>query len=119
MRAKHQLLFIQGGGKGAHDEWDNKLVASLRQELGQDYEIDYPRMPSEDNPTYSLWKTALESVFETLQHGAILVGLGGCNDSPQNTHGAIIHPKLRRDLLDRCTVRWRWGLVSRRTAVPA
>jgi predicted alpha/beta hydrolase family esterase len=23
-----QILFIQGGGAGAHDEWDNKLVAS-------------------------------------------------------------------------------------------
>jgi predicted alpha/beta hydrolase family esterase len=74
MQAKHQLLFVQGGGKGAHDEWDNKLVASLRQELGQDYEIHYPRMPSEDSPSYALWKTALETAFETLQDGAILVG---------------------------------------------
>jgi hypothetical protein len=24
-----QILFIQGGGAGAHDEWDSKLVASL------------------------------------------------------------------------------------------
>ena len=24
-----QILFIQGGGAGTHDEWDNKLVASL------------------------------------------------------------------------------------------
>jgi pimeloyl-ACP methyl ester carboxylesterase len=74
MRAKYQLLFVQGGGKGTHDEWDNKLVASLRQELGQDYEIHYPRMPSEDDPSYALWKTALERIFGTLRDGAILVG---------------------------------------------
>ncbi len=74
MRAKRQLLFVQGGGKGVHDEWDSKLVASLQRELGQDYEIHYPRMPSEDNPSYALWKTALEKVFGTLRNGAILVG---------------------------------------------
>jgi pimeloyl-ACP methyl ester carboxylesterase len=74
MHMKHQLLFVQGGGQGTHDEWDHKLVASLRQELGQDYEIHYPRMPSEDDPNYALWKTALESVLGTLRDGAILVG---------------------------------------------
>jgi pimeloyl-ACP methyl ester carboxylesterase len=74
MRVKRQLLFVQGGGKGTHDEWDDKLVASLRQELGQDYEIHYPRMPNEDDPSYTLWKTALESLFETLRDEAILVG---------------------------------------------
>ena len=74
MRVKRQLLFVQGGGKGTHDEWDNKLVACLRLALGQDYEIDYPRMPSEDDPSYALWKTALDRVFGTLRDGAILVG---------------------------------------------
>jgi predicted alpha/beta hydrolase family esterase len=74
MREKRQLLFVQGGGKGTHDEWDDKLVASLRVELGQDYEIHYPRMPSEDDPSYALWKTALEREFGTLRDGAILVG---------------------------------------------
>lgn len=74
VRVTRQLLFVQGGGKGTHDEWDNKLVASLRQELGQDYEIHYPRMPSEDEPSYGPWKTTLERLFATLQDGAILVG---------------------------------------------
>ena len=74
MHVKRQLLFVQGGGKGTHDEWDSKLVESLRRELGQDYHIHYPRMPSEDDPSYTLWKTALERVFGTLRDGAILVG---------------------------------------------
>jgi predicted alpha/beta hydrolase family esterase len=73
MHVKRQLLFVQGGGKGTYDEWDNKLVESLRRKLGQDYEIHYPRMPNEDDPGYELWKIALEKVFGTLQDGAILV----------------------------------------------
>ena len=56
MPVKRQLLFVQGGGKGTHDEWDDKLVESLRRELGQNYEIHYPRMPNEEDPSYPLWK---------------------------------------------------------------
>ena len=79
MHVKRQLLFVQGGGKGSHDEWDNKLVDSLRQALGQDFEIHYPQMPREEDPSYTGWKTTLEGVLATLQAGAILVGhsLGG------------------------------------------
>jgi predicted alpha/beta hydrolase family esterase len=74
MGVKHQLLFVQGGGKGTHDEWDNKLVASLQQELGPEYEIHYPRMPGEEDPSYALWSAALEKSLETLQDNGILVG---------------------------------------------
>ena len=73
MHVKRQLLFVQGGGKGAHDEWDSKLVESLRRELGQAYDIRYPQMPREDDPSYASWRTTLDSSFETLQEGAILV----------------------------------------------
>lgn len=73
MNVKRQLLFVQGGGQGAHDEWDNKLVESLRRELGQGCEIHYPRMPSEDDPSFAKWKTTLERALETLRDGAILV----------------------------------------------
>ena len=69
-----QVLFIQGGGEGVHDEWDNKLVASLERELGPDYEFLYPRMPKEGHPGYALWKTVLKKEFAKLDDGAILVG---------------------------------------------
>jgi predicted alpha/beta hydrolase family esterase len=68
------VLFIQGGGERAHDEWDNKLVESLEQKLGPDYQIHYPRMPDEANPQYIPWKKALKKEFATLGDGAILVG---------------------------------------------
>ncbi len=74
MHVKRQLLFVQGGGQGVHDEWDNQIVESLGRELGQDYEIRYPRMPGEEDPDYVPWKTTLEREFRTLPDGAILVG---------------------------------------------
>jgi predicted alpha/beta hydrolase family esterase len=76
----HQVLFIQGGGgKGTHDEWDNKLVDSLGRELGPDYEIRYPHMPNEADPSYTRWKAALKKEFGKLDDGAILAGhsIGG------------------------------------------
>jgi Predicted esterase of the alpha/beta hydrolase fold len=76
---KKQVLFIQGGGAGAHDEWDNKLVDSLRRELGPGYEIRYPRMPNEADPSYPTWKAALAEEIARLDDGAILIGhsIGG------------------------------------------
>jgi predicted alpha/beta hydrolase family esterase len=69
-----QVLFIQGGGAGTHDEWDNKLVDSLRRELGPGYEVRYPRMPNEADPSYAVWKAALAEEIAGLDDGAILVG---------------------------------------------
>jgi predicted alpha/beta hydrolase family esterase len=76
---KKQVLFIQGGGAGAHDEWDNKLVDSLRRELGPGYDVRYPRMPNEADPSYTAWKAALAQEIAALDDGAILIGhsLGG------------------------------------------
>lgn len=73
MTTKQQLLFVQGGGKGTHDEWDDKLVASLREQLGSSYDVRYPRMPNEDEPSYAEWKDALEKELSALRDGAILV----------------------------------------------
>jgi len=72
--AKRRLLFVQGGGEGTHDEWDNRLVESLRRELGANYEVHYPRMPREDDPRYASWKAKLEKTLAKLGDGAILVG---------------------------------------------
>jgi pimeloyl-ACP methyl ester carboxylesterase len=99
LHMKRQLLFVQGGGAGVHDEWDNKLVESLRRELGPDYEIRYPRMPNEGDPNYAAWKATLEREFAALNHGAILVGhsVGGtilvntlAEQSSKAEYGAIL-----------------------------
>jgi pimeloyl-ACP methyl ester carboxylesterase len=74
-----QVLFIQGGGAGAHDAWDDKLAAGLARELGPDYDVLYPRMPDEADPSYRRWSAFLRQEFARLDDGAILVGhsIGG------------------------------------------
>ena len=69
-----QILFVQGGGEGAHDAWDNKLVANLQAGLGADYEVLYPKMPGEGDPKYETWRAALRSAFAKLPDGSLLVG---------------------------------------------
>ena len=99
LSVKREVLFVQGGGEGTHDEWDNKLVDSLSAALGQGYEIRYPRMPNEDDPSYATWKAALEREIAELNDGAILVGhsIGGtilihalAEDPPERQFGAIM-----------------------------
>ena len=94
-----QLLFIQGGGAGAHDEWDSKLVAGLAQGLGPGWDIRYPRMPGEDRPTYAAWKPAIDRHIASLDDGAVLVGhsLGAAvlinalaERSPDHRIGALV-----------------------------
>lgn len=67
-----EALFVQGGGAGAHDEWDQPLVDSLRRAL--DCEVRYPRMPDEADPSYARWKPALVAALDELADGALLVG---------------------------------------------
>lgn len=71
---KRQLLFVQGGGTGVHDEWDSKLVESLSRALGPGYEVRYPRMPDEGDPNFAAWSAALRDEFARLEDGAIVVG---------------------------------------------
>ena len=93
-----QVLFVQGGGEDVHDQWDNKLVDSLRSELGPDYEIHYPVMPNEADPNYAAWKQVLERELAAIEHGSIVVGhsVGGtilinvlAERTPQSTLGAV------------------------------
>jgi pimeloyl-ACP methyl ester carboxylesterase len=74
MTGTRQILFIQGGGAGAHDEWDDKLVESLRGELGAGHEIRYPHMPDEGDPTYARWSAAIRRELADLDDGAVVAG---------------------------------------------
>ena len=75
-----QILFIQGGGgHDVHDTWDNKLLDSLNRELGEGYDVRYPRMPDEDDPRYAKWKPVIREELERLPDGSVVVGhsIGG------------------------------------------
>jgi len=74
MTRTRQILFIQGGGAGAHDVWDGKLVESLRRELGGGYEVRYPRMPDEGDPSYARWSAAIRREMADLDDGAVVAG---------------------------------------------
>jgi predicted alpha/beta hydrolase family esterase len=75
---KQAILFLQGGGKGAHAA-DGKLVASLRGALGASYEIVFPKVPDEQDPDYEKWKPVIAKELARLKAGSILTGhsLGG------------------------------------------
>jgi predicted alpha/beta hydrolase family esterase len=69
-----QVLFIQGAGAGTHDDWDLSLVESLRHELGDGFEVRYPRMPDEADPANATWGPAIRRELEALDEGSVVVG---------------------------------------------
>ncbi len=75
---KPAVVFIHGGGPGLY-EADAKLVDSLREGLGVEYRIQYPKMPNGDNPNYRAWKAQLAKQLAEAEGKVILVGhsLGG------------------------------------------
>ena len=66
------VLFIQGGGKGAHDE-DALLADSLQRALGPDYDVRYPQMPDEADPNMESWKRKIASELSRTHGKVILV----------------------------------------------
>ncbi|SBT37299.1 alpha/beta fold hydrolase [Micromonospora auratinigra] len=74
MAETRQVLFVQGGGAGVHDEWDDRLVDSLRRELGEGHEVRYPRMPDEGDPDHASWSAAIRRELAALDDGAVVAG---------------------------------------------
>jgi predicted alpha/beta hydrolase family esterase len=68
-----QVLFIQGGGAGAHDA-DAPLAASLQHALGDHYQVSYPRMPNEAQPDYHTYRAKIAVALASLDDPVILVG---------------------------------------------
>jgi uncharacterized protein len=72
------VLFIQGGGKGAHSE-DAPLANSLKRALGPKYDVRFPRMPDESDPNVATWKEKIASELSRIPGKVILVAhsIGG------------------------------------------
>jgi predicted alpha/beta hydrolase family esterase len=64
MTTTTHVLFIQGGGKGAHAV-DAALAQSLKKALGSKYDVRFPRMPDEADPNVESWK---QKISEELSH---------------------------------------------------
>ena len=99
MARRRHVLFVQGGGAGVHDEWDNKLVDSLSRQLGDNFEVRYPRMPDEDDPSRLRWTPSIRRELAALEDGAVVVGhsVGAAilinelaEQPPQQRLGAIV-----------------------------
>jgi predicted alpha/beta hydrolase family esterase len=70
---KASVLFVQGGGKGAHHE-DAALAASLERALGDDFVVHFPRMPDEADPNVGSWKRKIAAELARLRGRVYLVG---------------------------------------------
>jgi predicted alpha/beta hydrolase family esterase len=70
---KTDVLFVQGGGKGAYDE-DAALAASLKRALGGGFEVHFPRMPDEADPNVKSWKRKISAELSRLRGKVLLVG---------------------------------------------
>jgi predicted alpha/beta hydrolase family esterase len=69
---RKQVLFIQGGGDGGY-EADAKLVASLQKALGNDYQIIYPQMQTDDAAPDFAWLKQIGAEIASLRDDVILV----------------------------------------------
>lgn len=94
---KQQVFYIHGGSPYSNYEaflndlrtkgvWDlpgtesiKKWSGTLREDLGEQYEVFMPAMPNKQNAKYTEWKIWFERHFEHIQNDVILVGfsLGG------------------------------------------
>lgn len=76
---KPVILFIQGGGEGAYKE-DKELASYLKEALKELYDINYPRMPDENDPDYEKYKAKIDEELKKINNKVVLVGhsLGGC-----------------------------------------
>ena len=66
------VLFIQGGGRGAHSE-DAPLAESMKRALGPKYDVRFPRMPGEADPNVASWKQKISSELSRVPGRVILV----------------------------------------------
>lgn len=72
MDIRKQVLFIQGGGDDGYDA-DAKLAASLQKALGNDYQIIYPQMQTDDAAPEFGWLKQIGEEIAKLKDDVILV----------------------------------------------
>jgi predicted alpha/beta hydrolase family esterase len=70
---KRHILFVHGAGDGAHEE-DERLAASLRNALGDAYDVRYPQIPDEGAPAYAAWRDRIREELAAMDGQVLLVG---------------------------------------------
>ncbi|MBS1605802.1 MAG: alpha/beta hydrolase [Bacteroidetes bacterium] len=69
---KRHVLFIQGGGDNGYDA-DAAMVDSLRQALGDAYEVTYPRLHADENTLDFGWPRQIGEKLDDINGDVILV----------------------------------------------
>ncbi|MGV3527273.1 MAG: alpha/beta hydrolase [Flavisolibacter sp.] len=69
---KKHTLFIQGGGENGY-EADKALVRSLQENLGKEYQVDYPRFESDETCADFGWIKQIREVINRMNDDLILV----------------------------------------------
>lgn len=74
-----QLFFLHSAGPQGIHEGSSDFVAWLSTNLGSEYTIHHPIMPSPEDPDYEPWKAQLRQELAKLAGDVILIGhsLGG------------------------------------------
>lgn len=68
-----KVLFIQGGGENGYKA-DEALVNSLKRKLGKSYQVDYPRLRSDENLPDFGWLEDIRNNISGIDGNLILVG---------------------------------------------
>jgi serine hydrolase len=73
-----QILFVQGGGEGAHSE-DQVLATYLTSALAPEYAVRYPKFSGLEDVAYGRWKAEMEAELRGFGEPRIVVAhsLGG------------------------------------------
>jgi len=66
------ILFVHGGGDDGYAS-DSKLAHSLREHLGEKYEVTFPRMPTPDFDSATVWPKKIHEAIMALSP-TLLVG---------------------------------------------
>jgi uncharacterized protein len=72
MEAK-QVIFIQGGGDNGYDA-DGALVLSLKENLGNKYQVEYPAIQSDESSSDYGWTKQIGDIINKINQDTILVG---------------------------------------------
>jgi uncharacterized protein len=70
--SKHVLFIRGGGGEVAYKE-DRLLADSLQNALGTSYQVQYPKMPFDENVGYTGWKVEIDAALSSLDEEVNLV----------------------------------------------
>jgi predicted alpha/beta hydrolase family esterase len=73
------ILAVHSAGPQGPGEGSDPLVRRLREELGPEYEVRFPKMPGTEEPRYEPWRDRLSSEIAKQKDSLILLGhsLGG------------------------------------------